>query len=585
MKGRIPNHFIQDLIARTDIIEIIQPRVHLKKRGQNYLACCPFHDEKSPSFNVNQPKQFYYCFGCQAHGNVIRFLMDYDRMDFLDAVDYLATLHGIDVPRETSGGSAYPEQPKLDPLYDRLEMISRFYQTHLRQSTAAIDYLKSRGLTGVTAKQFGIGYAPDAWDAVLSEFGQNETDKTTLLTLGMLIQKDNGQTYDRFRHRIVFPIRNAQGKLIGFGGRALSDDNKPKYLNSPETPLFHKSRELYGLYEAKQANRQLHQVVIVEGYMDVISLHQHGIQNAVATLGTACNPKHLQQLFRYTNDIVFCFDGDRAGRAAAWKALTMSLPLLRDGLHIRFLFLPEGEDPDSLVKRIGAASVRTLILQAEPISDVFFEQLKQDIPLTSVANKAEFAQKAGAYLQTMPQGVFHQLLQQRLAEQLSMRVEDLANLKPVQPPRPAPKVTKPQISLKAEGLLTPAQLSIAILLQSPHLAKAITLDSSSLDQEQPDQRLLISLHQILQTTETVQIGQLMAQFDSEMEQHLLAQLAARPLSIPQNGYQDELFGAIERLKQAKQKHRAQMLIEKAKSTELCAEEKAELRKILAEKVE
>jgi len=360
MAGRIPQQFIDDLLNRVDIVEIIDSRVPLKKKGKEYSACCPFHNEKTPSFTVSQNKQFYHCFGCKANGSAIGFLMEYEHLSFPDAIEELARSQGIDVPYE-GGQRPDPEAKKAQTdLYDLMQEADQFYQKQLRQhalSEQAVNYLKERGLSGEVAKIFGIGFAPDGWDNLLKALGTTPEHEKALVTAGMLIQKDNGKCYDRFRDRIMFPIRDRRGRCIAFGGRILPkeqpNDKDAKYLNSPETPLFHKGRELYGLYEARQALRDIPRLMVVEGYMDVVALAQFEVRYAVATLGTATTPDHLQRLFQLTSEVVFCFDGDRAGKEAAWRALQTCLPEMRDGRETRFMFLPDGEDPDSYIRKIG----------------------------------------------------------------------------------------------------------------------------------------------------------------------------------------------------------------------------------------
>ena len=349
MSGLIPQHFIDDLIARADIIEVIGKRVQLKKAGREFKANCPFHDEKTPSFTVSPAKGFYHCFGCGAHGTALGFLMEYDHMSFVEAVESLASSMGIEVPRDESQRPAH----RYDELFELLAKVERYYQANLRNNDAAKDYLKARGIDSATAKRFSIGYASAGWSTVLDKFGKSNEIIERLLAVGLVIRKDNASHYDRFRDRIMFPIRDARGRCIGFGGRVIGDQ-EPKYLNSPETVLFHKGRELYGLYEARQAIRNIEMLVVVEGYMDVVGLARHGIEFAVATLGTATSDDHLTRLFRLTEEVIFCFDGDSAGRAAAWRALEATLPQIREGRQIRFVFLPEGQDPDSFIRDNGA---------------------------------------------------------------------------------------------------------------------------------------------------------------------------------------------------------------------------------------
>ncbi|MEJ6773486.1 MAG: DNA primase, partial [Porticoccaceae bacterium] len=380
MAGLIPQTFIDDLLDRVDIVDVVNTRVQLKKAGKNYKACCPFHEEKSPSFTVAQDKQFYYCFGCGVGGNALGFVMEFDRLDFLPAVEMLAKNAGLEIPREAAPDRAVSKQK--DSLYSMLTEADRFFRQQLRANKAAgsaVDYLKGRGLSGKIAAQFGVGYAPQGWDNLLKASGTDPQKIKLLDESGMIIVKpEEKKQYDRFRHRIMFPIRDQRGRTIGFGGRVL-DDSTPKYLNSPETPVFHKGRELYGLYEARQALKEIPHLIMVEGYMDVIALAQYGIHNAVATLGTALTESHLQKLFRYTSELVFCFDGDKAGRRAAARSLDIALPEMKDGVSAKFLFLPDGEDPDSMVRKLGTEDFQKQVEAAQPLSEFLFEQLSDGI--------------------------------------------------------------------------------------------------------------------------------------------------------------------------------------------------------------
>ncbi|TFH68740.1 DNA primase [Gammaproteobacteria bacterium LSUCC0057] len=427
MAGRIPQSFIDDLLDRSDIVDIVSARIDLKKAGKSYKACCPFHDEKTPSFTVAQDKQFYYCFGCGAGGNALGFVMAFDRVDFVTAIEMLAGNAGLEVPREAQRDSV--QVAKKDNLYDILEQSQQYFRQQLKQhngAATAVNYLKNRGLSGKVAQQFGIGYAPPGWDNLLKAVGAGDPGKLQLLDEGgMLVTKpEESKQYDRFRHRITFPIRDQRGRTIGFGGRVL-DDSTPKYLNSPETPVFHKGRELYGLYEARQKLSNISQLIMVEGYMDVIALAQFGIHNAVATLGTALTADHLQKLFRYTSELVFCFDGDKAGRRAAERSLEVALPQMRDGVSCRFLFLQEGEDPDTLVRKIGPEGFNRQLSRAQPLSEFLFEQLSAGIDCSSADGKARLAKQAAPAINSIPQGVFRQLLLAELAERTGIAAEQL----------------------------------------------------------------------------------------------------------------------------------------------------------------
>ncbi|MFQ3325269.1 MAG: DNA primase [Pseudomonadales bacterium] len=417
MAGLIPQAFIDELLNRVDIGEVIESRVPMKRAGRNYKGLCPFHKEKSPSFTVNSEKQFYYCFGCGAGGNAIGFLMDYERMEFPQAVENLASAAGLEVPRE-EGDRSQVQRDSNKPIYELLEQCATHFQQQLRQHSQAqqaINYLKSRGLTGQIAKQFGVGYAPPGWDNIITALGGDDAKKHRLLQAGMTIEnEEKKRQYDRFRDRIMYPIRDIRGRVIAFGGRVMGDE-QPKYLNSPETPVFNKSRELYGLYEARLANRNLKRLIIVEGYMDVIALAQQGITYAAATLGTAIGSAHLERIFRQTNEVVFCFDGDKAGRAAAARALEAALPEINDGRQAWFLFLPDGEDPDSMVREIGKEGFEKTIEQAPPLSEFLFSFTGKGIDLQSVDGRARLAKLALPLINKVPKGFFRQLLLQELS--------------------------------------------------------------------------------------------------------------------------------------------------------------------------
>lgn len=420
--SRIPQTFIDDLLNRIDIVDVVDSRVKLKKSGKNYSACCPFHDEKTPSFTVSPDKQFYYCFGCGATGNALGFLMGYERQGFIDAVESLAKTAGLEVPKETTQQDRQYATRQRN-LYDILAKASAYYQQTLREHPArarAVKYLQGRGLSGTIARDFGLGYAAPGWDNLLIKLGTNEEDRRLLADSGLVIRKEeDDKLYDRFRNRIIFPIKDTRGRTIGFGGRVLGDD-KPKYLNSPETEVFHKGRELYGLYEARQFNQQLDNLIVVEGYMDVIALAQFGIGNAVATLGTACAEEHLQLAFRYVSEVVFCFDGDNAGRSAAKRALLNSLSSMQDGRQVKFLFLPEGQDPDTLVRQIGPDRFKAQIKSAIPLEEFLFDVAAEGIDVHSMEGRARFSKIAAPLLNELPQGVFRELMLTNLAKRTGL---------------------------------------------------------------------------------------------------------------------------------------------------------------------
>ena len=530
MAGLIPQHFIDELLERTDIVEVIDRRVTLKKSGRNYMACCPFHEEKTPSFSVNPDKQFFYCFGCGAGGNSIGFVMDYDNVDFPQAVETLANSLGLDVPRE-SGDTPRPQQAKSQQLFTLLEWANRFYQGQLRrhaQRDIAVKYLKGRGLSGEIARDFGLGYAPPGWDNLLNaaiEQPPLNVARDELLALlesaGMIIEKEGSGSagkqrrhYGRFRERIMFPIRDNRGRVVAFGGRVLGDE-KPKYLNSPESPVFHKQRELYGLYEARRANRQLDYLLLVEGYMDVVSLVQHGVTNAVATLGTASSRYHLEKIFRHCSTLVVCFDGDDAGNKAALRLLETALPVLSDGREVRFLFLPAGEDPDTFVRNHGKERFAAAVDAAMPLEQLLFESAAEGLAMDSAAGKASLSQRLLPQLQQLPEGVFKQLQLQKLGELTGV---DVATLKASAPPVKArddardelrdelrekqaastssassQPVDSPDVATSAGIEKTPIVWAIAIVLHYPELAQDLTLPESLAGQDDAEASLLREL--------------------------------------------------------------------------------------------
>src|SRR5262245_38512088 len=423
MAGRIPQSFIDDLTARADIVELIGSRVELKKAGREYRACCPFHNEKTPSFWVSPQKQFYHCFGCGAHGTALGFLMEYDKLSFPEAIEELAGRLGLEVPREAS--SQPDNSGSTQPLYDLNLKVAKFFAGVLPADARAKQYAKKRGLTAETIERFMIGFAPNAWNEVIKRFGSAEADRKLLLECGLIIERERTDSrtldrhYDRFRDRLMFPIRDSRGRVLAFGGRII-DQGEPKYLNSPETLLFHKGRELFGLYEVRQSRTALKRLMVVEGYMDVARLHQAGVSYAVATLGTATTPEHLRRIFKLVNEVVFCFDGDKAGRAAAWRALGNALPEARDGRQIRFLFLPEGHDPDSLVGEEGREAFEKRLDGSLPLSEYLAHALGEQVDLSHADGRAQFAELARPLVSKVAPGVYRDLLIERLSESIKL---------------------------------------------------------------------------------------------------------------------------------------------------------------------
>jgi DNA primase len=458
MAGRIPQSFINDLIDRVDIVDVIDARITLKKAGKDYQALCPFHNEKTPSFTVSSDKQFYHCFGCQENGTALTFLIEHDRMDFVEAVETLAQIAGVEVPRE---GNAAPVKDHRD-LYDLLVLAERHFRKTLKASPEAVEYLKGRGLTGVVARDFGIGYAADEWQGLAD--GIPDAKESDLLEAGLLTRSDKGRAYDRFRGRITFPIRDTRGRIIGFGGRVIADVSGPKYLNSPETPVFHKGRELYGLFEARKALRRIDSLLVVEGYMDVVALAQAQISNAVASLGTAATDEHFHKLYRYTGEVICCFDGDAAGRQAAWRALENALPVLSDGRRLKFMFLPDGEDPDSLVRARGKAGFLTLVEQAVPAIEYLFNQLSDGLDIHNIDDQAKLASLAMPHIERVPEGILKQLM--------FARVESLTGFSPNPTERPAaPARSQPPPA--AAKLSSMSRLLISYLFRKPELVKTL----------------------------------------------------------------------------------------------------------------
>ena len=429
--ARLPQAFIDQVLDRTDIVDVVDRRVKLKKAGKNYSACCPFHQEKTPSFSVNPEKQFYYCFGCGAGGNALGFVMDYERMEFREAIESLAQAAGMELPAEEA--DAAPQIDHQKPLYESMEKATRLYESLLRKHPTrgrVVDYLKQRGLSGEIARDFRLGFAPEGWDNLMSTLSSEE-DIEHALTAGLLIENDSGRKYDRFRDRVIFPIVNQRGKVIAMGGRVLGD-GKPKYLNSPETPLFSKSHELYGLHHIRKFAKNLSRIVVVEGYMDVIALAQFGIHYAVATLGTSVGKPHLEMLFRRVDQVVFCFDGDEAGRKAAFRGMEAALPMMEDGRQVKFLFLPEGEDPDSVVRNKGSQHLEHLFDNADPLETFLFDQMAQEIDLETMDGKARLSKLVAPYINLIPDGVFKTLLFKALATRTDMDVESLRRLREIE---------------------------------------------------------------------------------------------------------------------------------------------------------
>jgi DNA primase len=586
MAGLIPQGFIDDLLSRADIVDVVDKRVTLKKTGKNYSACCPFHKEKTPSFSVQPERQFYYCFGCGAGGNAIGFIMNFDQVDFPQAVESLAKDNGMEVPREESE-AAIRKQSENAKLLATLEQASKFYQHQLRhheQRKSAVDYLKSRGVSGEIARDFCLGYAPAGWDNLLAAISSDTNEQKTLSKAGLVVEKEprktggedkseNGESryYDRFRHRIIFPIRDSRGRTIAFGGRVLGDD-KPKYLNSPETPVFHKGAELYGLHEAKKSSNKIRRILIVEGYMDVIALAQMGIRNAVATLGTATSARHLTRLFRLVPEVVFCFDGDDAGRSAAWRALEASLPEMEDGRQVKFLFLPEGEDPDTLVRKVGEEKFNTLIEQAKPLEQFFFEKLSQNLDIKTIEGRARLSNLAKPLISKFPKGVYGQLMLDKLSETLGVASEPFDALIESQQQQPAEDIPPPPIpdapaypddSNSAAQKWAPrtklatstlnayrkpaAVKAIELLLQNPEIALSIKQDLSPLHSAGDEGRqLLLSLVEMVRRDPETDIPTLLGYCSGSSFGNQITQLKSENIT-PIEGLEREFLQILDNI--------------------------------------
>ncbi|WP_286915995.1 MULTISPECIES: DNA primase [Pseudomonas] len=642
MAGLIPQGFIDDLLNRTDIVDVVQSRLQMKKAGKNYTACCPFHKEKTPSFSVSPDKQFYYCFGCGAGGNALGFIMDHDNLDFPQAVEELAKAAGMEVPREDSGRNSKPRQPTDSPLYPLLEAAAEFYRLALRghpQRRAAVDYLKGRGLSGEIARDFGLGFAPPGWDNLFKHLSSDSLQQKAMIDAGLLVENaDSGKRYDRFRDRVMFPIRDSRGRVIAFGGRVLGDD-KPKYLNSPETPVFHKGQELYGLYEARKHNRNLDEIIVVEGYMDVIALAQQGLRNAVATLGTATSEEHLKRLFRVVPSVLFCFDGDQAGRNAAWRALEAALPSLQDGRKARFLFLPEGEDPDTLVRAEGTDAFRARINQhAQPLADYFFQQLTEEADPRSLEGKAHMATLAAPLIDKVPGANLRTLMRNRLSQITGLSGEAVSQLVQSAPAAPtpshdpmadydsmpgyspdfsdfhAPPAFEPQqqwTSTKTSGkkwegkpwkgkgkrdfeprpqprtpvTVEPPTLSaLRTLLHYPQLAEKVEDVSHFADEEQLHAQLLVALLEALQKNPKLRSLQLIARWHGTEQGKLLRALAEKEWLIDADNLEQQFFDTITSLSARQRERCLEHLLRKSRQSELSAEEKNQLRELLSRNV-
>ena len=574
--ARLPDAFIDELLARSDIVEVVGSRVPLKRKGKEYEARCPFHDERSPSVYVSPTKQFYHCFGCGAHGTAISFLMNYDRLEFLDAVDELAKRAGMEVPRDPNPRSAQQADDSRD-LYAAVEAANRFFIKQLEGSDKARAYLDGRGVDASVRAQFQIGYAPDGYSALKDALGKDERRLKLLERAGLFSRNDRGHVYDKFRDRVMFPIFDRRGRVIAFGGRVMAKDDGPKYLNSPETPLFHKGRELYGLWQVRQANQKIERLVVVEGYMDVVSLFQYGVPQAVATLGTATTPDHAELLFRNAPDVYFCFDGDAAGRKAAWKALESVIPRMKDGRQAFFLFLPDGEDPDTIVRKEGADAFNARLAQATPLSQFFFDQLSSDINLATLDGRARLAERAKPLLAQIPDGAFGDLMRQQLGQLTGVGGTSSANANFV----PAPPRTPARPPAQGDGAQKRSlvRAAVALLLQQPALAQALDGHHFA-GLRQPGVELLIEMLGIIDARPDISTGALIAHFEGRQEQQWLNTLATQTLPGDVHSWRQELQDAVAQLEKQLLLQRLEELQAKARGQGLDDTDKYELRELL-----
>ncbi len=604
--ARIPDAFIDELLARTDLVEVIGSRVPLKRQGREYSARCPFHDERSPSFTVSPTKQFYHCFGCGAHGTAISFLMNYDRLEFLDAVEELAKRNGMEVPKETFQRNASGESVDL---YAALDAAAQFFRTQLDATAKAQDYLRRRGVDAENRARFGIGYAPDGWDGLKNALGTDERRLRLLESAGMFSKSDSGRVYDKFRSRVMFPIHDRRGRVIAFGGRVLEspiekrgegpslvdpreqdarisssgraspsdpgtpdarkNDPGPKYLNSPETALFHKGRELYGLWQVRQAHSKIERLIVVEGYMDVVALFQYGVTQAVATLGTATTPDHAELLFRNAADVVFCFDGDKAGRNAAWKALESALPRMRDGRQAFFLFLPDGEDPDSIVRKDGAIGFEARLQHAMPLSEFLFAELGKDVNLGTLDGRARLAERARPLLAQIPDGAFRDLMHARLTE--------IAGVGAATQKIEGPRMPTRQHAVPRRSLVRSA---VALLLQAPGLAQDTPWPPLFAALRQPGVNLLTELIALLRERPHLSTGALLEHMGEREEAPALQKLALQAPPGDIAIWRNEWADVLGQLNQQTLQQRVDELKARQSEAALTGDEKDELRALM-----
>ena len=581
MAGRIPQSFIEDLVARADIIEVLGSRMDLKKAGREYKGLCPFHGEKTPSFTVSPNKGFYHCFGCGAHGTALGFLMEHDHLSFVEAVEELASMLSLEVPREA--GNAPARDGRIDNLFALMEKIATLYSEALKRHQPAIDYLQQRGIDGTTARDYRIGYAPDAWDTVLKAMPDSQTSIELLMAAGLIIERDNGGHYDRFRNRIMFPIRDARGRIVGFGGRVM-DASEPKYLNSPETVLFHKGRELYGLYEARQKLRDIARLVVVEGYMDVVGLARHGVRFAVATLGTATTAEHIERLFRLTDQVIFSFDGDRAGRKAAWRAMENALPKLTDGRELRFAVMPDGQDPDSLVASQGVQAFERCLEDSLPLSDFVLSELTEQVDIDTAEGRAKMAALSKPLLASMPAGFYREAMLSNIATTVQLDERKVTQMMGAAASAPDKRTQRTRLT-SGNPRQTPMRRAITLLLHEP--AAALQFDLNALEGlERPGAEILRQIIATVQAEPEIRPSVLLERWrDHPNYVHLEKLAGALQESDAVTDTQAELDGCYQQLLEMVRQDRFTQLNEKAADGSISSEEKQALKALLARRLQ
>lgn len=587
MAGHIPESFIEEVLSRVDIVDIIGKSTSLRRAGANYVGLCPFHSEKTPSFTVSQSKQFYHCFGCGAHGSALRFLMEHSGFHFIDAIESLASLVGLKVPKEAED---IKNETRFEKVFELLAKSSEYFQQQLLKhpnKMRAIDYFKARGITGKTARSFHLGFAPEGWDGLIQALGHPSENIAHLLAGGLLVANDKGHYYDRFRDRIMFPIRDRRGRVVGFGGRVI-DKGEPKYLNSPETVVFNKGQQVYGLYEARAANRTLESLIVVEGYLDVVALSQFGISHVVATLGTALTDKHLELLFKQVNELYFCFDGDEAGQVALKRAMNLCVPLIKDGRTVKFVILPKGEDPDSFVRKNGKAGFLTKLKEAKSLSDFLFDSLSSHLDLHSIEGRSELVRNGRALIQKFPAGIFKDLMLERLEQFAGMTPGTLVKRTgsggsygrktQIQPIRNVAqkKTLPPSTALRAIGLL----------LKHRELIKSIEKLGDLTGVDTAGTELLCAMIEILRKDPDLAIETIegtIREAGKIPDNFRLTDIMAYADSVPAEGIEAELLGALDRLGERAREQQLELLLQRAKEGTLTTEEKTELKLLLQQR--